>query len=172
MYSRPSTSRMRQPLADSTKRGAPPTADHARTGEFTPPGIARRARANHISEVCLDTVVKIGPPSRLQLEHAGKRDAKPRYLATLENCETKLLQRILRNTTHRASTHIAELVSREPRAGLGRPDAGCFGGRERQARNRPLVDYPQGWIKLLATRGVVLGRFFSHAVGRSLESGS
>src|SRR5688572_10716913 len=46
MYSRPSTSQTRAPRARSMKRGKPPTARNARTGEFTPPGIRRTARAN------------------------------------------------------------------------------------------------------------------------------
>src|SRR6476620_5410866 len=34
------------PWARCTKRGVPPTARKARTGEFTPPGISARARSN------------------------------------------------------------------------------------------------------------------------------
>src|SRR3954467_13142844 len=32
------------------KRGLPPTAPKARTGEVTPPGVTRSARANHSSD--------------------------------------------------------------------------------------------------------------------------
>src|SRR4029450_7796487 len=32
------------------KRGVPPTARNARTGEFTPPGVTRRPRSNRASE--------------------------------------------------------------------------------------------------------------------------
>jgi hypothetical protein len=101
---------MRQPLAELTNRGAPPTADHARTGEFTPPGIVRRARSNHIVDVCFDSFTLIGQPSRANDYDVATRFAKSRYLATLENCETKFLQRSARNTKHRASTHVAELT--------------------------------------------------------------
>ncbi len=38
-YSLPSTSRSQAPWADRMKRGVPPTALNARTGEFTPPGV-------------------------------------------------------------------------------------------------------------------------------------
>jgi hypothetical protein len=33
------------------KRGVPPTARNARTGEFTPPGITRWARSNNSAEI-------------------------------------------------------------------------------------------------------------------------
>src|ERR1700722_2220223 len=46
MYSLPSTSRARQPLADSKNTGVPPTPLNARTVELTPPGITRCARSN------------------------------------------------------------------------------------------------------------------------------
>src|SRR6516225_7027779 len=46
MYSRPSTSHTRLPLARAMKRGVPPTARKARTGEFTPPGVVCWARSN------------------------------------------------------------------------------------------------------------------------------
>ncbi len=50
MYALPSTSQMREPSALRMKSGVPPTAWKARTGEFTPPGISRRARANSSSD--------------------------------------------------------------------------------------------------------------------------
>src|SRR5882672_4079555 len=46
MYARPSTSQMRLPSPRTMKRGTPPTARNARTGEFTPPGIVFRERSN------------------------------------------------------------------------------------------------------------------------------
>src|SRR5882672_511444 len=46
MYARPSASQMRLPSPRTTKRGTPPTARNARTGEFTPPGIVFRERSN------------------------------------------------------------------------------------------------------------------------------
>src|SRR5215831_1044643 len=45
MYSLPSTSQSRAPWARAKKMGSPPTARKARTGELTPPGMLRRARA-------------------------------------------------------------------------------------------------------------------------------
>src|SRR3569623_1609507 len=42
----PFSSHMNAPSARWMKRGAPPTARKARTGEFTPPGISARARSN------------------------------------------------------------------------------------------------------------------------------
>src|SRR5437667_12810257 len=50
MYSWPSTSQTRAPLARSTKKGWPPTARKARTGEFTPPGIYLSASAKSCSD--------------------------------------------------------------------------------------------------------------------------
>src|SRR5215472_1725154 len=49
MYSRPSASQMRLPSPRSMKRGTPPTARKARTGEFTPPGMVLRERSNNSS---------------------------------------------------------------------------------------------------------------------------
>src|SRR6186713_2255297 len=40
---------MYAPCARAMKRGVPPTARNARTGELTPPGITRRARSNRAS---------------------------------------------------------------------------------------------------------------------------
>jgi hypothetical protein len=45
MYSLPSASQMRQPLPRTMYGGSPPTDLKARTGESTPPGITRDARA-------------------------------------------------------------------------------------------------------------------------------
>ncbi len=44
-YSRPSASVRYGPVPDTMKRGVPPTARKARTGEFTPPGVTRDARS-------------------------------------------------------------------------------------------------------------------------------
>src|SRR5437016_9957707 len=53
MYSLPSTSHTRAPLAFWTKNGCPPTARNARTGELTPPGMYFRASANNASDLPL-----------------------------------------------------------------------------------------------------------------------
>ena len=45
MYSLPSMSHRRLPLARLTKTGLPPTERKARTGLFTPPGMTRQASA-------------------------------------------------------------------------------------------------------------------------------
>src|SRR5687767_9573735 len=50
MYARPSASHIRDPSALRMKGGEPPTALKARTGELTPPGMSRRARANSSSD--------------------------------------------------------------------------------------------------------------------------
>ncbi len=50
MYSRPSTSRSNAPEPELMKRGVPPTPLKARTGECTPPGATRLARANNCPE--------------------------------------------------------------------------------------------------------------------------
>src|SRR4029079_934321 len=49
-YSLPSTSVSQAPCAERMKRGVPPTALNARTGEFTPPGVTARARSNRASD--------------------------------------------------------------------------------------------------------------------------
>src|SRR5687768_17555345 len=46
MWRWPLASQKYAPCARATKRGVPPTALKARTGEFTPPGISRLARSN------------------------------------------------------------------------------------------------------------------------------
>ena len=48
-YSLPSTSVSQAPDAERMKRGVPPTALKARTGEFTPPGVTARARSKRAS---------------------------------------------------------------------------------------------------------------------------
>src|SRR4051812_13757480 len=45
---------MREPSPRTMKRGVPPTARNARTGELTPPGITRWARANRMALRSLD----------------------------------------------------------------------------------------------------------------------
>src|SRR5256884_196438 len=49
-YVLPSTSVSREPAARATKKGVPPTARNARTGEFTPPGSTAFARSKSSSE--------------------------------------------------------------------------------------------------------------------------
>ena len=49
-YSLPSTSVSQAPRAEAMKRGVPPTASKARTGEFTPPGVTARARSKSSSD--------------------------------------------------------------------------------------------------------------------------
>ena len=49
-YSCPSTSVSQAPDAERMKRGVPPTAWKARTGEFTPPGVTAHARAKSASD--------------------------------------------------------------------------------------------------------------------------
>src|SRR6188474_1862932 len=46
MWRLPLASQKYAPCARCTKRGVPPTARNARTGEFTPPGMTWRARSN------------------------------------------------------------------------------------------------------------------------------
>ena len=46
MYSFPSTSEILEPLALLTKSGGRPTRAQARTGLFTPPGMALQERSN------------------------------------------------------------------------------------------------------------------------------
>src|SRR6267143_4724941 len=51
MYSFPSTSHRSAPWPRAKKGGSPPTALKARTGEFTPPGMSRRALSNRLREM-------------------------------------------------------------------------------------------------------------------------
>ena len=53
-YSFPSTSVSHAPFASRMKRGVPPTALKARTGEFTPPGVTAFARAKSASDAAAD----------------------------------------------------------------------------------------------------------------------
>src|SRR3954451_5035683 len=57
----PSASVSQQPLAEVMNRGVPPTALNALTGEFTPPGIAERARSNSCSEATVAVVIGVLP---------------------------------------------------------------------------------------------------------------
>jgi hypothetical protein len=50
-YSRPSASVRYGPVPLTMKRGVPPTARKARTGELTPPGMTALARSNRACEV-------------------------------------------------------------------------------------------------------------------------
>src|SRR5208282_506484 len=52
----PSASKRYAPAALSTKNGAPPTAFHARTGEFTAPGMFFSARANRSFDFLFETI--------------------------------------------------------------------------------------------------------------------
>ena len=62
-YSRPSASVTYAPFAPTRKRGVPPTEPYARTGEFTPPGIAVLARLKSWSFV-VGAVLIGGLPGR------------------------------------------------------------------------------------------------------------
>ena len=53
MYERPSTSRTRAPLPDSTKNGSPPTDAKERTGEETPPGISCLSAPEERGRACV-----------------------------------------------------------------------------------------------------------------------
>ena len=55
-YSLPSTSVSHAPCADRMKRGVPPTALKARTGEFTPPGVTVRARSKSAADAVVEAV--------------------------------------------------------------------------------------------------------------------
>ena len=60
-YSLPSTSVSQAPAAERMKRGVPPTASNARTGEFTPPGVTARARAKSSPEADVDMSEELTP---------------------------------------------------------------------------------------------------------------
>ena len=73
-YSLPSTSVSQAPRAERMKRGVPPTALKARTGELTPPGVTARARANRASEAAVCRVSAGSPahcPQRPRRLHIG-----------------------------------------------------------------------------------------------------
>ncbi|CUR61413.1 hypothetical protein NOCA1240516 [metagenome] len=53
----PSASVSQAPEAEVMKRGVPPTALNARTGEFTPPGVTARARSKSASLAAVVEVV-------------------------------------------------------------------------------------------------------------------
>ena len=68
MYSLPSTSVMRAPLADLMNRGVPPTPMKLRAGELTPPGISSCEHANNSADArvvtAAATVTLFAPLSR------------------------------------------------------------------------------------------------------------
>src|SRR5215510_11644904 len=68
MYSRPSASQMRLPSPRVMKRGTPPTARKARTGEFTPPGMLLRERSNSCSFLELMFVERLREFARAALD--------------------------------------------------------------------------------------------------------
>src|SRR6516162_8601526 len=82
MYSLPSTSQSREPLAFATKNGSPPTLRKARTGEFTPPGINRLASAKRVELVMCEsslTCEDYAKSNRFEHEgshHRGAEDSK------------------------------------------------------------------------------------------------
>src|ERR1043166_7272934 len=91
MYSLPSASQMRGPLPRRMYGGSPPTDLNARTGESTPPGITRHARAwSSFDFVCcfieLLNIPRFYPNRFNHNEHKGQRR------------RTHLLQRAQRNT--------------------------------------------------------------------------
>ncbi|GAB3789929.1 hypothetical protein GCM10027601_32440 [Nocardioides ungokensis] len=59
----PSTSVSQAPRAERMKRGVPPTALKARTGEFTPPGVTARARSKREADRAAPVV---GPDGLLE----------------------------------------------------------------------------------------------------------
>ncbi len=63
-YSVPSTSKRYGPCARSMKRGVPPTALKARTGELTPPGVTARARSSSAAEVEMSGSTSAFSPAR------------------------------------------------------------------------------------------------------------
>ena len=61
-YSRPSTSKSRDPWPEAIKRGYPPTAPNARTGLLTPPGRTAWAVSKSASDAATGPLVTIGAP--------------------------------------------------------------------------------------------------------------
>src|SRR5437867_5281012 len=72
MYVLPSASRTRAPSPQTMNRGVPPTALNARTGELTPPGMTRCARANSSSERVIES--RSGDPAGEVLGVVGQDD--------------------------------------------------------------------------------------------------
>src|SRR5215813_10253959 len=65
------------PRARWRKRGVPPTAAHARTGLFTPPGITRHASAKSRSESCATSRNPDTRPAQGQAEKNVTADEIP-----------------------------------------------------------------------------------------------
>src|SRR5262245_65790361 len=82
MYSLPSTSNTCDPFARLTKKGCPPTARKARTGEFTPPGMHCSASANKASERARERTVMPElsgkPPPKARGKHPAAISIDPR----------------------------------------------------------------------------------------------
>src|SRR6476660_532859 len=74
-YALPSTSVSQAPRAERMKRGVPPTALKARTGEFTPPGVTARARSKREADPAVPVV---GPDGWLAGRAGVTRRLSPR----------------------------------------------------------------------------------------------
>src|SRR5579864_5211773 len=75
MYSLPSASHMREPLPRTIYGGSPPTDLNARTGESTPPGITREARAWSSCDLFLGFIRSLNIPQR---KRSTTKDTKRR----------------------------------------------------------------------------------------------
>src|SRR6185437_13910074 len=106
MYSLPSASQMREPCPRTIYGGSPPTDLNARTGESTPPGITRHARAwSSFDFVCcfieLLNIPRFYPNRYNHNEHKGQRRRTHLYKErrgtrrcfSLKNRETSVLLR-------------------------------------------------------------------------------
>ena len=77
-YSLPSTSVSQAPWAERMKRGVPPTALKARTGEFTPPGVTTRARSNRARDAEVSELTgSLSPRQETSCQAGGSEYQKP-----------------------------------------------------------------------------------------------
>ena len=88
-YSLPSASVTYGPLPETMKRGVPPTAPNARTGEFTPPGVTAWPRANHSALWEISSCVTRSPYDGLRTQTQSGFDREVRQ----DDVSTRALDR-------------------------------------------------------------------------------
>src|SRR5439155_13331804 len=117
MYVRPSTSVRRAPAARATKKGVPPTARNARTGEFTPPGSTAFARSKSSCE-------RLTSGERPEVVVLARRESRPyeapglRPAALVHVCHAVHVVRLPRHAPHVRGASPVPLV---PPVGVGHP---------------------------------------------------
>ncbi len=154
--------------ADRMKRGVPPTASNARTGEFTPPGITARARSNIAREaarpasasarVWSPAIVAEPPEGPRPGPGRSTRTALTRYLACVS---TSLAPRRARGGTcpRQGSDSSACRFAGEPELTGDEMSAQAFGRWQKASAIVPLALLSAAWTASLAGTGAATAVF-------------